>query len=49
MVLLSSKSMSVKAVKLDDTKTAYQILRATDITPQDDAFHGNINLLDIEW
>lgn len=49
MVLLSSKSMSVKAVKLDDTKTAYQFLRATDITPQDDAFHGNINLLDIEW
>lgn len=49
MVLLSSKIMSVKAVKLDDTKTAYRFLRATDITPQDDAFHGNINLLDIEW
>ncbi len=49
MVLLSSKSMNVKAVKLDNAKTANQFLRATDITPQDDAFHGNINLLDIEW
>ena len=41
--------MNVKAVKLDNSKTAYQFLRATDITPRDDAFHGNIKLLDIEW
>ena len=27
----------------------YRFLKAVDITPKDDAFHGNINLLDIEW
>ena len=40
--------MNVKAVKLDNAKTANQFLRASDITPQDDAFHGNIKLLDNE-
>ncbi|MFO7678003.1 MAG: hypothetical protein R6V50_06465, partial [Thermoplasmatota archaeon] len=27
----------------------YRFLKAVDINPSDDAYHGNINLLDIEW
>ena len=40
--------MSVKKAK-PDGKIDYRFLKAVDITPKDDAFHGNINLLDIEW
>ena len=40
--------MSVKKAK-PDGKIDYRFLKAVDITPKDDTFHGNINLLDIEW
>jgi len=33
----------------NDTKKPYRFLKAEEITPKDDAFHGNSNLLDIEW
>jgi hypothetical protein len=41
--------MSVKTLNFNNSKTNYRFLKATDIVPKDDAFHGNINLLDIEW
>jgi len=40
--------MSGKKVK-SNNNTHYRFLKAVDITPKDDAFHSNINLLDIEW
>ena len=40
--------MSIKKAETDGKKN-YRFLKAVDITPKDDAFHGNINLLDIEW
>jgi len=49
MILPISKIMKIKERKLADHKKAYRFLRAIDITPQDDAFHGNFNFLDIEW
>ncbi|UCD13850.1 MAG: hypothetical protein JSW60_00080 [Thermoplasmatales archaeon] len=39
--------MDIDAVNSDNS--TYQFLRGADITPQDDAFHGNINILDVEW
>lgn len=41
--------MNVKALKIDNSKTDYRFLKANNILPKDDGFHGNINLLDIEW
>ncbi len=41
--------MSVKALNFNTSKIGYRFLKASDIIPKDDAFHGNINLLDIEW
>ncbi len=31
------------------SNNTYRFLKALDISPKDDAFHGNFNLLDIEW
>ena len=41
--------MTFKKMKPTDSKNTYRFLKAVDIIPTDDAFHGNINLLDIEW
>jgi len=41
--------MNVKALKFNNSKTDYRFLKATNVIPKDDAFHGNINFLDIEW
>ncbi|MFW6119867.1 MAG: hypothetical protein ACOC80_03070 [Petrotogales bacterium] len=41
--------MSEEIIKPEDSKRVYRFLRANTITPKDDAFHGNINLLDVEW
>ena len=32
--------------KIDNSKNFY---KGTDIIPKDDAFHGNINIIDVEW
>ena len=34
---------------INPPKTPFKFLKATDIQPKDDSYHGNINLLDIEW
>ena len=49
MVVFTAKIMSEKKAKSDHIKIDYRLLKAADIEPRDDAFHGNINLLDIEW
>jgi len=41
--------MKIEEIKSADSKKTYRFLKAVDISPKDDAFHGNINLLDIEW
>jgi len=35
--------------KSENIDRAYRFLKAVDITPEDDTFHGNIKFLDIEW
>jgi hypothetical protein len=41
--------MTVKALQIKNFPTHYRFLKALPIIPKDDTFHGNINLLDIEW
>ena len=41
--------MKITEMKADDSQKTYRFLKAKDIAPQDDAYHGNIRLLDIEW
>ena len=41
--------MKFKKVGYGENNGNYNFYKANDITPKDDAFHGNIKLLDIEW
>ena len=41
--------MRKKANESNNMKNDYRFLKAVEITPQDDTFHGNIKLVDIEW
>ncbi|RLF44381.1 MAG: hypothetical protein DRN17_04565 [Thermoplasmata archaeon] len=41
--------MTAPKMGTHDNKKKYRFLRAMEISPKDDAFHGNINLLDVEW
>ena len=37
--------MNIKTLELDNVQKSYRYLKGTDITPKDDAFHGNIHLM----
>ena len=41
--------MNTRSTIQPDAKTPFRFLKAVEINPKDDAFHGNIHLLDIEW
>ena len=41
--------MNVTALQFKNSPPHYRFLKASPIIPKDDSFHGNINLLDIEW
>ena len=41
--------MASDVIKNKDSNIQYRYLKAVDIKPKDDTFHGNINLIDIEW
>ncbi len=45
--LFSDKSMVT--ITQDKDNYSYRFLKAENIVPRDDAFHGDINLIDVEW
>jgi len=41
--------MAALSTKSDNQSISYRSLNVEEIIPKDDAYHGNINLIDIEW